>query len=273
MTEEFRQATVHANGILQHYYRAGKEGQPQLILLHGFTDNGMCWVRVAQALSDRYDIIMPDSRGHGFTEAPENGYSAMERAADVAGLIDRMGLDRPVLFGHSMGAETALVTAASWPALVRGVILEDPPWRAPVEESPENRAQAARGWQEQILANRSKSVEELVAEARNENPAWPEEELGPWAESKRQLNPRILNHFTLPRANWRELLPKVTCPILLITSDPDRGGIVDPRDAEAAQQINSNLQWVHVQGAGHCIHRERFNEAMQPVKAFLAQYT
>ena len=65
---------VEANGIRQHYYRTGGDRRT-LILLHGFTDNGLSWARVARALERDYDVVMVDARGHGLSDGPETGYS------------------------------------------------------------------------------------------------------------------------------------------------------------------------------------------------------
>ncbi len=90
---------VTSNGINIHYHRSTPAGgAPSIVMIHGLTDNGICWVRVADALCDSYDIILPDTRGHGFSDKPATGYTVEERAADVAGLIDALQLDRPVLF-------------------------------------------------------------------------------------------------------------------------------------------------------------------------------
>src|SRR6516165_1550716 len=96
---------VQTNGIRMHYYRTGGN-KPQLVLSHGATDDGLCWSRVAQALESDYDVVMPDARGHGLTDAPAQGYTAADHAADLAGLIEALGLERPAIGGHSMGAGT-----------------------------------------------------------------------------------------------------------------------------------------------------------------------
>src|SRR4029079_7250210 len=87
-----------ANGITIHYSRTGGAdggGKPPLVLSHGATDNGLCWTRVARDLESDFDVIMPDARGHGLSDAPEQGYSSAEHAADLAGLIRALGLERP----------------------------------------------------------------------------------------------------------------------------------------------------------------------------------
>src|SRR5262245_21756317 len=114
---------VVANGIKIHYHRTGGE-KPPVVLCHGLTDNGLCWLRVAQVLEKDYDLIMPDSRGHGLSDVPETGYSVEDRAADLAGLIQALDLDKPALLGHSMGAETSAAVAAYYPGLISRALLE-----------------------------------------------------------------------------------------------------------------------------------------------------
>ena len=81
----------------------GPVAQPPLVLLHGSSDSGMCWISVAQALQREYDIVMPDARGHGLSEKPES-VRIRTMAADVAGLIHALGIAPVYLMGHSMGA-------------------------------------------------------------------------------------------------------------------------------------------------------------------------
>src|ERR671936_61945 len=106
MTEWFS-GEVSANGIRMHYSRTGGD-TPPLVLAHGATDDGLCWTRLARALEPEYDVIMPDARGHGRSDAPPSGYSSADHAQDLAGLIRALGLATPAVGGHSMGAATTL---------------------------------------------------------------------------------------------------------------------------------------------------------------------
>src|SRR5579884_3987242 len=142
---EWYSGDVVANGIRIHYYRTGGE-KPPLVLNHGATDNGLCWTRLARALEADYDVIMPDARGHGLSDAPETGYSSKERAADLADLIEALHLDKPAVGGHSMGAQTTFRLAADYPDLLRCAILEDPGFR-PANPPPEGaRPNPMRQW-------------------------------------------------------------------------------------------------------------------------------
>jgi len=283
MTERV-EGSAHSNGIQVHYIRvtppprktspfSSKTRSPlSVVLLHGVTDNGMCWVRVMNALCKDYDLIMPDSRGHGFTDALELGYGVDDRAADVAGLIQALHLNRPLLLGHSMGAETAMGTAALFPDLVRAVIVEDPPWPGRFWGStPEERADRAAQWGEEIRKQKALSIQELIAQARSQHPEWPEEELLPWAEAKQQVSPFVANMVHAPRRRWSDYVRQAQCPILLITADPERGAIVNAQTVREAEMFWKNGRSVNITGAGHSIHREQLEPYTRAVRDFLSK--
>jgi pimeloyl-ACP methyl ester carboxylesterase len=264
---EWHSGDVAANGIKVHYTRTGG-GKTPLVLNHGATDNGLCWTPVARALEAEYDVLMPDARGHGLSDAPEGGYGSGERAADLAGLIVALELDRPAVGGHSMGAGTTLRFAAGYPDLLRCAILEDPGFRA--ADAPPR----AGGPRQMMLERQGKTRDELVAQARQAHPSWGEDELGPWADAKLQVSPRFAEApRTFPeRPDFRELLPKVRAPVLLITSDPELGGIVTPEVAEEAQRLLPSMRVVRLSGAGHNVRREQFARYLEVVRAFLKEH-
>ena len=68
--------TVGANNL--HYARMGVRSGPPVVLLHGFSDAGPCWIRFASDLATEYDLILPDAAGHGGSSAPTQG-EALER--------------------------------------------------------------------------------------------------------------------------------------------------------------------------------------------------
>ncbi len=71
---------------------------------------------------------------------------------------------------------------------------------------------------------------------------------------------------------WLDQLPRVTCPVLLVTSDPELGGIVTPAAADEARRILPALQVVRLSGAGHNIRREQFIPFIAAVRTFLAAH-
>jgi N-formylmaleamate deformylase len=270
--EHWRSDFVTANGISLHYTRTGGDGPP-LVLVHGITDNGLCWTAVARALGDDYDVIMADARGHGLSDAPESGYTPEHQAADLAGLISGLGLQRPLVLGHSMGAISTLVMAGLYPELPRAILLEDPPpwWQSTAEPPPESveRMNGIKSW---LTVVKQKSFDELIAQNRAENPGWSEDERLPWAESKLQFSPSIAEVVTpqIPvSVDWATVLRRVVCPALLITADPSRGAATGPEHAAALAELVPQLEVAHIPGAGHSIRRDRIDAYVAAVRAFL----
>jgi pimeloyl-ACP methyl ester carboxylesterase len=268
---------VTANGIKIHYYRTGGD-KPPLVLAHGFSDNGLCWTRVTQVLEQQYDVIMADARGHGLSDAPQEGYSSENHAADLAGLIQALDLDKPALMGHSMGASTVAATVIGYPDLLTCAILEDPPWfdgdspwnRQRADRTKEERQAAARKRLEDMMAMKSKSREEIMALGREQSPTWDEIEFGPWADAKKQLSPNVLGGGPSHHKPWQEIVSGISRPTLLVTADPDKA-IVTPEIARQAVEMNDHIRWVRIEGAGHNIRREQFDAFAQAVTEFLSQ--
>lgn len=262
---------VAVNGIKLHYCRTGGDGPP-VVLSHGITDNGLCWTDLAQALEGEYDVVMYDARGHGLSDAPEEAYSYAELAADLVGLIRALELERPVLIGHSMGASTTAVVAAGSPELVRGAVLEDPPWRDDAfGASREEQTARMAEWRADILKRRDQNLDEVIAQCRADNPDWPEADYAPWAESKQQVSPNVVNVLMAPSTPWRETAAQITRPVLLITGDPEKGAIVTPETAQEAERLLRNGRVAHIGGAGHCVRRQQRERYLETIQAFLAE--
>ncbi len=264
MTHHWKDGSLDLSFGKMHYTRTG-DG-PVLILAHGFSDNGLCWTRVAEELDARYDVIMPDSRGHGLSERVIPGQEIFH-AADLAELIQALKLVNPILIGHSMGADTITHLAVRFPSLARVLILEDPPWRDPDPQQDPARTQRSN-WLEALFA---KNEEELLAQCRLEQPGWHEKEARPWARSKTQLDRNIRLAAAPPRPAWRETVRAIQCATLLITADADKGAIVSQEHAAEAAQLNHLLEVAHIPGAGHSIRRDQFEAYMRAVKDFLAR--
>ncbi|MEZ4664998.1 MAG: alpha/beta hydrolase [Caldilineaceae bacterium] len=262
---------VMVNGVKMHFHRTGGDKQP-LVLCHGITDSGLCWTRVARELEKQYDVIMVDARGHGLSDAPDGDYDAGAHAADVLGLIQALGLEKPRLMGHSMGAATVATLAANYPDAPSRVVLEDPPWRS-VDSSPEERAARMAEWREMTIERQnSKTEAEIVAEGRAVNPKWDESEFEPWSHAKKQVSPKVFGFGVAPSPalHWRVLVSKITCPTLLVTGDPELGGIVTPETAQEVAQANGRIQTAHIANAGHNIRRDQFQPFVDLALAFLA---
>jgi pimeloyl-ACP methyl ester carboxylesterase len=112
---------VLRSGITLHCQQVG-EG-PDVVMVHGITGNLAVWhLHLVPALADRFRITTYDLRGHGYSDTPPDGYSPDAMATDLLDLLDALEIERPVVIGHSYGADIALYHAANHPDRVREVI-------------------------------------------------------------------------------------------------------------------------------------------------------
>ncbi len=89
----------------------GRKHEPAVVLIHGFPLTRAIWEVQAAALARSWYVLRPDLRGAGRSSAPEGPYLMERHAADIAGLLDALGIERIVLIGHSMGGYVALAFA------------------------------------------------------------------------------------------------------------------------------------------------------------------
>ena len=271
--------SVWSEGELQfadvriHYYRTGAGEKPPLVLLHGFTDNGLCWSEAAQEWESDFDIIMPDARGHGLSSGAASGnYRQRAMAEDAAALIQALNLGPVRLGGHSMGAGVAAVVASAWPELVSAVMLEDGglfQLREQQTSSPEE-ARLRLGW---LFEVRAQSLEERKAACRK-NTGWSESTVEPWAISKDQLNAALLSAGPAPAIDQRpplDMLAAIRCPLLVVTGDPTRGAMITPEQIAQVLAVQPLARELPVPGAGHCIRFDQPRVYAEKVGEWLRQ--
>ncbi len=101
----------------------GGEGPPDFVCLHGLVDTLEIWDGLGPALEARGRLVRFDQRGHGASDAPPGPYRREDLAGDAIALLDRQGIDRAILVGHSMGGIVAMTAALGWPDRVAGLVL------------------------------------------------------------------------------------------------------------------------------------------------------
>lgn len=260
--------SIVVDGLRLAYQRTGSRGLPVLVLLHGMTDDGTCWARVAHTLEDEFDILMPDARGHGHSDSFGDPFTNERLAADVAGILDDLHIRDALVWGHSMGAITAIALLDIRPDLVRGVILEDPP----IEQTAPPPAERIAAMRADTAIWATLSPEERHERAASQLAPWPRDETDPWADSKALVSTAILDQTSVSRPyDWVRALRGYGGPGLLVTGDPALHAIVTPPTAARAMAAWPTGRLLHVQGAGHSIHRDRWEESMAGITAFLRQ--
>jgi N-formylmaleamate deformylase len=269
---------ITTNGMKIHYYRTGGD-KPKVVMNHGAGDDGLCFTRVVKELEQDYDVIMPDARGHGKSSSGKKDYSTTQGVEDLAGLIHALKLDRPVVGGHSMGAETSMHLAASHPEMVRGIFLEDPPIILPGEILG-NGDQTIKGEEiGKMMAKFMRMFKLLprfigVPMARKASPTYPDDEILPWVDAKKRVSFDFLNSLASMELQLEDhftVFKRITVPVLLIIGDREKMSIVSVECAEEAARVNPFVQVVHLEGASHDIRRTRFDGYLPALKKFLGE--
>ena len=248
------------------WYRSD-EAVAEVAFLHGFSDSAQCWEPVIGAMPGIRALAI-DARGHGESGLPEEVLAYTAHRDDEALVLESQPRDGGVVVvGHSMGAMSAAYLAASRPDLVRAVVLEDPPTGAPDQHD--------EPWSEpEWLADlRALDLPARIAQGRANEPDWPEDELEPWAVSKAQLNPRLFDLPFQEAAPLTDLLAAITCPVLLIHGDTERGSLISTEYAErCARAAAGEFRAAHLAKAGHSVRRDNRPQYLAELTSFLAQH-
>jgi pimeloyl-ACP methyl ester carboxylesterase len=270
MLPQWTQNELIVNGARLHYYRTGNGAKPPLVLAHGFSDDGLCWQPTAADLETEYDVIMPDARGHGLSERVRPG-EQVDMASDLAMIIRKLGLEHPIVGGHSMGANVAFQLGVRFPDLTRALVLEDPPWwlseQAEMRPIDRHEEHPMAGWVRTIMTH---TAEELMDQCRAEHPTWPEVVVQTWCAAKKRLDPDIISILRIDGNNWQEKVGAIACPVLVFTAEVDQGGIITPAVAAKVCELNSYITIAHIAGVGHHIRFGNYAAYMQALRSFLA---
>jgi pimeloyl-ACP methyl ester carboxylesterase len=118
--------TLTVNGLALHYLEWGEAEAPPIVCVHGYTGSADAFNALARQLEDRYRILALDVRGHGESAwSPAGAYSYADQAGDLAEFATRLGLDKFVLVGTSMGGIIAMVYAAEHAERLSGLVIND----------------------------------------------------------------------------------------------------------------------------------------------------
>ncbi len=240
------------------------------VLVHGLASNARLWDGVAADLeASGHPVVTVDLRGHGRSSKPDGPYDVPTVADDLARLIERMKIDRPIVVGQSWGGNVVLELAARHPHLVRGIACVDGGWLEPSREFADWDACRAALAPPRLAGRR---LEEIEGYVRSTHRDWPESGIrgtlanfevrpdgtvAPWLTFDR--------HIAVLRGLWEhhppERYPDIGVPVLLAPVD---GGLVDrtPRkrrhlDAAAAAIPNARVHWF---SGHHDIHAQRPHE-------------
>jgi esterase len=122
----YRSRNVVVNGLRLHLLEWGEETAPSVLLLHGGNQSAHSWDLVSLALAHHFHVVAIDQRAHGDTEWPRDGdASRYTMASDAQAVVDLLGVERPVVVGHSMGGIVAMTLLTAHPDLASRAVFVD----------------------------------------------------------------------------------------------------------------------------------------------------
>lgn len=270
-------ATVNVNGLALHYRDWGGAASVGAIALHGFALNCHSFDEVAPRLSDQIQIRALDQRGHGGSEwAPRlEDYTRDNMVGDLEAVIAALGLERPVLLGHSMGGMNAMTFASRHPEQVRALILIDVGPEVSVDGAEEVRRFVAGPYE-------MDSLDAWVEHTHRYYPYRSKERIRARLEHSLRETPggklakqyderfREAGFGGVARAAddiW-EVAKAVRCPTLLL-----HGGaspVLKREGAEKFARANPVVKLVTIPEAGHSVAGDKPDELVDEVRLFLS---
>jgi pimeloyl-ACP methyl ester carboxylesterase len=247
-----RQAVLR--GMRFHFTEWGDPAAPPVVLLHGGNQSSHSWDLVSLHLSDRFHVYAVDQRGHGDTEwSRELDYSMEAMAADLLAFVSDQGIERPIVFGHSMGGRVTLQAALLEPALARALVV--------VDVGPELSSKGAKVIGDFITHNiEFDDLDVFIENVARYDRFRTREHIA--RTVKYNMLQRAdgkyvskVDHRRLPggmRTMTLESVAAITCPVLLV-----RGGESDVLLADAAERFAAALpdgRLVTVPDVGHNVH-------------------
>lgn len=248
------------NGAKLYYETFGEQqsGQVPILLIHGSTQTGAsCWNKVAPLLADDYYVIVPDCRGHGRSENPNQTYSFREISADLAALVRALGFEKAHVIGHSNGGNIAVVMLMEYPQIIQTCI-----------------PQAGNAWLTPELIERELRVftPEYISQ---HHPEWVREMValhdpihgdGYWQTLLRLTLQEIISEPNYTPGQ----MEKVDLPVLFIQGKDD-GVNAHSRFAQLmARAVPFAEVWIP-NGVGHNVHDEIMRDWLATVRDFLAR--
>ncbi|MDA0301867.1 MAG: alpha/beta hydrolase [Chloroflexi bacterium] len=261
------------NGMRFHYLEWGDPKNPPLVVAHGGNQTSHSWDLVSLVLAQKFHVFAPDQRGHGDSEWPRDGeMSSSQMAEDMRELFRAWDIQRPILFGHSMGGIMSMYLLTRNPNLVERAVF--------VDIGPETGSGSA-AIREFVNANKEfDSMEQFIQNVRNYDPFRSEEHIRRTA--RYNLLQRADGKFATkhaargggesPRTAVRPSFEEVTrigCPALVV-----RGGesnVLTPEGAVKFAEALPQGRTVTVPKCAHNVHSQNtlgFLEAVLPFIGF-----
>ncbi|NUO62150.1 MAG: alpha/beta hydrolase [Gemmatimonadaceae bacterium] len=251
-----------SSGERVHVIEAGPADGVPVLLCHGWGACVYAWSAILPALvAGGCRVLAPDLRGHGRTDESDarSAYTTPGMTAHLAAIVDALGIDRPVVVGHSMSGRIALEYAMVAPNLVRGLVLLAPigvgslrwfmRWTAPLLALGARLGPIAiPRWVIRVVAGAATGRLRRPS-ARDIDEYWAPSQ---WRKFGRAIH-RLLIHF-----DWSALPPdriaRLPFPVAVVLGELDPLVVIDGRETFAARLAPQRV--VTVARAGHIVTDE-----------------
>lgn len=257
--------------------------RPTLVALHGGPGFDQGYLRPGlDGLADVAQVVYPDLRGQGRSGRPPVASCTLEQMADdVAAVCRLLGIDRPVVFGHSAGGFVALHLALRHPGLAAGLVLcATAPTLAPIADDGDTaRLRDRAGVEAEAVAARlfagdmSPSTLEPFARLVMPHYAGPDHMDVPAAlMALTSFNAEVAAHFfrvLAPAYDVRPRLGQITVPVLVLVGRHD--WVCPPVCGRVIASGVPIAELVELPGSGHFLFREEPEAFQAAVRAFLAR--
>jgi len=121
-------------------YGVGGQGDVTIVLIHCWTCNHAFWNSQIEYFSNKYRVVWLDLAGHGASTSIRQQYTMEAFGEDVAAVVNRVGADRVVLVGHSMGGPVAMEAARLLGDKVIGIVGVDTFYNRSTTQNPRQRS-------------------------------------------------------------------------------------------------------------------------------------
>ncbi|MDR1998933.1 MAG: alpha/beta hydrolase [Frankiaceae bacterium] len=252
-----------------HYELTGAPGGRTIAMTHGIGGSGDTWAQVAEGLGEKYQILTWDVRGHARSGRPAGGYAIAQFAADLAGLLDHLGIPDAVIMGSSMGGTITQRFILDFPDKTAAAVIMS-------TSSEVNEAGRAR-WEGQADFIEANGMRAFIERGRpaSQTPAYLAEhpEIVEAEERRIANNPDGKVYAQVARAvafyNYTQELETVRTPTLVLvgdqdTSTPPGGSVIISRRIPGAE--------LHIlPGLGHSLEQLDPKQVVDLVGDFLAR--
>ena len=233
-----------------------------LVFLHYWGGSSRTWRHVTAVLAKSYRTIAIDHRGWGKSDAPINGYSLADLAADAEGVIEKLGLQRYILVGHSMGGKVAQLMASRHPKNLVGLVLVAPSPPSPMILSKEAREMMANAY------STRETVETTIDHVLTAKPLSPEDR-AQVIEDSLQGAPQAKAAWpqSISQEDIAEQVRAINVPTMLIAGELDRVDSVNTLKAEVLPNIPRAALHI-LPGTGHLSMLESPDMLVEIISAF-----